>query len=116
MIAKKKQIPDWQWGELMDSLAAIDRKLTNLNRKVKTIMSEQTDEAAQIGAIKDQLVKANTEIQAKIQALTDAAASAGGTLDPALKQAIEDLKPAAQTLDDVVPDTMANKGNRNARR
>lgn len=57
-------------------------------------------------ALKEQLVKANTEIQTKIQALTDAA-NASQNLSPELAQAIEDLKPAAQTLDDIVPDAAA---------
>ena len=66
-------------------------------------MATQAEAAAQLTALKDQLVKANGEIQAKIQALIDAANNAAD-VGPELAEAIEALKPAAQALDDIVPD------------
>lgn len=72
-------------------------------QKLNEIMSTQEEAAAALRALKDQLVKANTEIQAKIQALIDAAGNAD-QVNPELQAAIDDLKPAAQALDDIVPD------------
>ena len=66
-------------------------------------MATQEEAAATLSALKDQLTKANGEIQAKIQALIDAA-NAADTVNPTLQAAIDDLKPAAQALDDIVPD------------
>jgi ABC-type transporter Mla subunit MlaD len=81
------------------------QQLSKLQEGVTKIMSEQDDAAAELAGFKDQLIKANAEIQAKIQALIDAANQApAGTLQPNLKAAIEDLKPVAQALDDIVPD------------
>jgi uncharacterized coiled-coil DUF342 family protein len=67
------------------------------------IMATQAEAIAELQALKDQLVKANTEIQNKIQTLVDAANNAGN-VSPELQAAIDDLKPAAQALDDIVPD------------
>lgn len=78
--------------------------LAKLNTKLDTIMSTAEESEKQLGEIKDQLVKANTEIQAKIQALVDAAAASGNNTPAGVQAAIEALKPAAQSLDDVVPD------------
>lgn len=80
--------------------------LANINRKLDKLMATADESTKELGEIKDQLVKANTEIQAKIQALVDAANNAGNT-DPAVQAAIDALKPAAQALDDVVPDAPA---------
>ena len=71
-------------------------------RKVNQIMATQAEDAQTLRDLKTQLGKANDEIQAKIQALVDAAAKADVT--PELQAAIDDLKPAAQQLDDIVPD------------
>lgn len=73
------------------------------NKLLRTIMATQEEAAATLSALKDQLTKANGEIQAKIQALIDAA-NAADTVNPTLQAAIDDLKPAAQALDDIVPD------------
>ncbi len=66
-------------------------------------MATQTEAAAALRDLKAQLTKANDEIQAKIAALV-AAGGNSDNLSPELAQAIEELKPAAQTLDDIVPD------------
>lgn len=63
----------------------------------------QAEDAQVLRDLKTQLAKANDEIQAKIQALIDAAGNAGNVSDE-LQAAIDDLKPAAQALDDIVPD------------
>lgn len=66
------------------------------------IMAKAEESVAALTALKDQLTKANGEIQKKIQDLVDAAANAD--VPQAVVDAIEALKPAAQTLDDIVPD------------
>lgn len=85
------------------SFRQINLKLDSIEGKVVKIMATQAEAAVELVALKAQLVKANDEIQAKIQALTDAANNASN-VSPELAQAIADLKPAAQTLDDIVPD------------
>lgn len=69
-------------------------------------MSTQAEVAAELRALKDQLVKANTEIQAKIAELI-AAAGNQDNASQELTDAADALKVAAQTLDDVVPDAPA---------
>jgi uncharacterized membrane protein YfbV (UPF0208 family) len=76
--------------------------LNEINQKIDIIMATQAEAAAQLATITSQLVKANTEIQARIQALIDAAANVD--LTPELQAAVDGLKPAAQALDDIVPD------------
>lgn len=56
-----------------------------------------------LAGVKDQLAKAKGEILAKLADLEAQLADAG-KLDPADVAAIQDLKDAAQGLDDVVPD------------
>lgn len=70
--------------------------------KIKKIMASQAEDAQVLRDLLAQLQKANAEIQAKIQALVDAAANAPVSTE--LQSAIDDLKPAAQALDDIVPD------------
>lgn len=72
--------------------------LKNLNKMANT----QAQDAQILRDLKTQLARANDEIQAKIQALIDAAASA--PVSDELQAAIDDLKPAAQALDDIVPE------------
>ncbi len=79
------------------------KMLEQILQNTEKIMATQAEAAAALVALKEQLTKANAEIQAKIQALTDAANNASN-VSPELAQAIEDLKPAAQALDDIVPD------------
>lgn len=54
--------------------------------------------------LKAQLIKSNTEIQAKIEALQAAVEAAGDEVPEGVVAALNDLLPAAQTLDDIVPD------------
>lgn len=66
-------------------------------------MSTQTELAASINAVKDQLAKVGTEINGKIAELT-AALDNAGAVSPEVQDAIDGLKAAAQSLDDIVPD------------
>jgi molecular chaperone GrpE (heat shock protein) len=61
--------------------------------------------ADDLQAIKDQLDKASAEITGKIDALEAALASAGEQPE-AVTEAVASLKLVAQSLDDVVPDTV----------
>lgn len=104
--------------QLIFQLRDIDSKLVTIEGNQTKIMASQDEEAAAINALKDglsavaaQLNKALAEIQARIQALVDAVAAAGAT-SPAVDQATADaqaaaaaLKPIAQSLDDLNPDT-----------
>lgn len=89
--------------DIWEMLSDIRIDLHFLKLKTGVIMSEQTAAAQVLIDLKAQLLKAKGEITAKIQTLIDAAANAG-QLDPALAAAVEDLKPVAQQLDDIVPD------------
>lgn len=93
-------------------IVVIFAQLVLLTKKTNTIMSTQKEAAAELVAFKEQLAKANDEIQAKIQALTDAANSAD-TVDPELQAAIDDLKPAVEALDNIVPDVVTDGGGEN---
>jgi len=73
-----------------------------LNFKIDQMAKQQSEAAQELRDLRGQLSKANVEIQAKIQALIDAAAN--DTVSDELQTAIDDLKPAAQALDDIVPD------------
>jgi hypothetical protein len=55
-----------------------------------------------VSSVKDELLKAKTEILDKIQDLENATQDA--ELSPEATAALNDLKSAAQALDDVVPD------------
>lgn len=98
------RVQDEQGRQIEQILKQLEQ-LDVIQKGVQKIMSDQDDAAVELAGFKDQLIKANAEIQAKIQALIDAAAGAPpGSLQPNLKQAIDDLKPVAQGLDDIVPD------------
>lgn len=75
----------------------------SLIKKVDHIVTTQTELAAQLTALKDQLSKASGEITAKIAALEDAVNNAG-SVTPEVEAALADAKAAAQALDDIVPD------------
>lgn len=75
-----------------------------LNTKLDKIMATQKEDAAILADVLAKLQKANAEIQKKIQDLIDAAANAD--VQPELQSAIDALTPAAQALDDIVPDTI----------
>ena len=88
---------------LIVSLLIVNVILSFFNHiKQNTIMANQTQAAEQLAELGTQLEKANTEIQAKIAELV--AVAANGEVSPALQAAIDALVPAAQQLDDIVPD------------
>ena len=78
-------------------------QLTNINRKLNTIMASQKELADKLTAIGDELDKATAEIVAAIQALKDALAAAGGTT-PEVDAAVVRLEGGAKSLDDLNPD------------
>lgn len=61
-----------------------------------------------LNSVRDELTKAQSEIVTKISGL-EAALAAAGTPDPAVADAVEALKAAAQNLDDVVPDVVVEE-------
>lgn len=66
-------------------------------------MANQTELAAELVAVKEQVVKASAEIVAKITALEEALANAGNTTAE-VDAALADLKVVVQVLDDLNPD------------
>lgn len=84
-------------------LQEIRNALSLLIKQNKKIMATQKEAADKVNAVAAELAKANTEIQAKIQALVDAAGNADN-VSTELQTAIDNLVPAAQALDDIVPD------------
>lgn len=74
--------------------------------KINLIIMNQQELAASITAVKEQLGKVGTEINAKIDELTTALDNAGA-VTPEVQEAIDGLKAAAQSLDDIVPDAPA---------
>lgn len=66
-------------------------------------MTTVTELATTLTTISEQLVKAKTEILDKITKLEDLINV--GTVPPEVEAALDNLRVAAQTLDDVVPDT-----------
>jgi len=86
-----------QWRIWIDTIRRIFRSLSTLEEK----MGQVSDALA---GVKDQLAKAKGEILGRIADLEAQVAASG--LDPADLAAIEDLKGAAQSLDDVVADVV----------
>lgn len=70
---------------------------------LKSLEDKMGQVADALAGVKDQLAKARGEILGKIADLETQLADAG-KLDAADQAAIQDLKDAAQGLDDVVPD------------
>ena len=64
---------------------------------------EQSELAAQLTALKDQLAKAKTEITDKLTSLGDAI-EAADDVAPEVIAAFDELKAAVQAQDDIVPD------------
>lgn len=77
--------------------------LVEILKETRTIMTTQEQTAADLVAVKEQLVKAAGEIVGKISALEAALAEAGAT-SPAVVAVVADLKAVAQGLDDLTPD------------
>lgn len=86
----------WQW---FINLKIIINALLRLESTMGAV-------ADALAGVKDQLAKAKGEILAKLADLEAQLANAG-KLDPADVAAIQDLKDAAQGLDDVVVDAPA---------
>lgn len=78
--------------------------LRELLQKVDHIMATQAELAAQLTAVKDQVVKSRTEVLKKIADLETALANAGSTT-PEVDAALAALKTEVQTSDDVIPDS-----------
>lgn len=79
-------------------------------KTMKEVEAQLADLLTSVSAVSDQLAKATTEITNEIQTLKDALANgtisdaAQASLD-ALTAKVDALKPVAQTLDDLNPDT-----------
>lgn len=85
---------------LMKGIAQTQKEIL---KDVQKIMATQSEEAAKLQAIGDQLDKATAEIVAAVQQLKDALAAAGNTT-PEVDTATDRLSKAAQALDDLNPD------------
>lgn len=74
-----------------------------INCKLKKIVMKNEELAQGLTDLKTQLGKVNTEITGKIAAL-QAAIDGADNVPDAVVAAFNDLKPAVQQLDDIVPD------------
>jgi chromosome segregation ATPase len=80
--------------------------VSSLTGKVNTIMANQTQLAADLQALRNQVAKIGTEITATLQKVTEleaALAAAGGTT-PEVDAAVEGLKTQLQAVDDLIAD------------
>lgn len=94
-----------------------------INWRLSKIMGSQSEAAASLNALRDDLAstnaelgKAKDELLAKIKALEDAASNAGN-VGPELQAAIDGVvgagagvKDAAKAVDDIVPDAPTTTG------
>ena len=71
--------------------------------KLEKIMATQAELAAQLVAVRDQLVKVADEINDRVAALEAAIANAGNST-PEVDAALDAVKAIAQALDDLNPD------------
>lgn len=74
----------------------------SINKKLKLIMANQAEHAAELRALKEQNDKARAEVLAKIAALELAI----GQTTPEVDAALANLKASVQTDDDIVPDEL----------
>lgn len=79
-------------------------------KTMKEVEAQIADLLTSVSSVSDQLTKATTEITTEIQNLKDALANgtisdAAQTSLDALTEKVAALKPVAQTLDDLNPDT-----------
>lgn len=81
--------------------------LFNIKSKLNYIMAKQSELAAQIADFTAQLGKAKDEILAKVAALEAQIGTGSDEVTPELQAAVDNLKSAVQTLDDIVPDAPA---------
>lgn len=75
----------------------------DLTATLEKIMASQAELAAELTALKDQVVKSRAEVLKKIGDLEAALANAGSTT-PEVDAALAALKQEVQTTDDIVPD------------
>jgi len=90
---------------LIEQNTEILKQLSFIKKQNTKIMGAQSDAAQKLTDFTTQLGKAKTEILTKIQELQDAAANADN-VSPELQTAIDNLTPAVQALDDIVPDVV----------
>jgi hypothetical protein len=76
---------------------------TAILKTLKEIKMNQTELAAQLADVKATLVKANAEVVAKIANLEEKIEQSG-QVDPAVLDALAELKIAAKAVDDIIPD------------
>lgn len=100
----------------MDQILTYMRELAwyqaeNLHRAEKRIKEKIVSEVSEsLETVVAQLKKAKTEVAAKIESQTqkisdlETALANANVTDPAVLQAVSDLKAEAQSLDDIVPD------------
>lgn len=69
----------------------------------ENVMASQAELAANLTALKDQVVKSRTEVLKKIADLEEALANGGGTT-PEVDAALAALRAEVQASDDIVPD------------
>lgn len=77
--------------------------LTILNRKVNRIMATQEELTESLVALTAQVDKSRAEIVAAVAALEEALANAG-TVGPEVLAALDDLRVAVQSVDDLNAD------------
>lgn len=82
-----------------------NRRYERIMQQLKTIEMKTDEEIKLLEDLKDQLTKANQEIQDKIALLQDEIDNAD--VPQGVTDALDNLKVAAQSLDDIVPDAPA---------
>jgi len=74
-----------------------------INIKLNTMAKTQKEVAAELVAVKEQVVKFKAEVVGKLAALADAIANLG-LADPDVEAALADLKTTVQSADDLIED------------
>lgn len=87
-------------NEVHNYFQTINQKLDRILDNQKKIIMKQSELAAALTSVKDQLTKAKDEILAKIAALQ----TSDPDISPEGQAALDSLKAIAQALDDVVED------------
>lgn len=77
-----------------------------INIKLNKMAKTQKEVAAELVAVKEQVVKFKGEVVAKLSALADAIANQGQA-DPDVEAALADLKTTVQSADDLIEDSPA---------